>query len=105
MDYRVLKFGVGLTDLAKRIAASSDHGIRSHYDVEAFVAEIRTLGPDWVTFHGKEAAKAVSRVLGSGGEVSLGEQIWSVADSRVFVLPTAWSNRDASRLEGEDGPS
>lgn len=86
-DHRVLEFGVGLTDLA--IAASSDRGLRGHYDVDAFVTKIERYGPDWVAFHGKEAAKAVSRALGSGGDVSLGEQIWSVGDTRVFVLPSA----------------
>jgi G:T/U-mismatch repair DNA glycosylase len=44
----------------------------------------------------------MSRALGSGGDVSLGEQIWSVGDTRVFVLPSAsGANRDASRLEGK----
>lgn len=102
MDHRVLEFGVGLTDLAKRISASSDRGLRGHYDVDAFVSKIERCGPDWVAFHGKEAAKAVSRALGSGGDVSLGEQKWSVGDTRVFVLPSASAaNRDASRLEGK----
>ena len=101
-DHRVLEFGVGLTDLAKRIAASSDRGLRGHYHVDAFVSKIERYGPDWVAFHGKEAAKAVSRALGSGGDVSLGEQIWSVSDTRAFVLPSAsGANRDASRLAGK----
>ena len=101
-DHRVLEFGVGLTDLAKRIAASSDRGLRGHYDVDAFVSKIERYDPDWVAFHGKEAAKAVSRALGSGGHVSLGEQIWPIGDTRVFVLPSAsGANRDASRLEGK----
>jgi TDG/mug DNA glycosylase family protein len=101
-DRRVLEFGVGLTDLAKKIAASSDLGLRRHYDVEALVVKIERYQPTWVAFHGKEAAKAVSRALGRGGDVSLGEQAWSVGDAEVFVLPSAsGSNRDASRLEGK----
>jgi len=101
-DHRVLEFGVGLTDLAKKIAASSDHGLRGHYDVDVFVSKVERYRPSWVAFHGKEAAKAVSRVLGNGAEVSLGEQTWLVGDAPVFVLPSAsGANRDASRLEGK----
>jgi hypothetical protein len=37
-DHRVLEFGVGLTDLAKKVAASSDLGLKAHYDVDGFVA-------------------------------------------------------------------
>ena len=44
----------------------------------------------------------MSRALGRGGDVSLGEQVWSVGEAGVFVLPSAsGSNRDASRLEGK----
>ena len=53
-------------------------------------------------FHGKEAAKEVSKAFGHGRNVSLGEQQWLVGDARVFVLPSAsGSNRDATRLEGK----
>jgi double-stranded uracil-DNA glycosylase len=101
-DNRVLEFGVGLTDLAKKIAASNDRGLASHYDVEAFVAKIQCCRPKWVAFHGKEAAQAVSRGLGSSGGLPLGDQTWSVAATPVFVLPSAsGANRDASRLEGK----
>jgi double-stranded uracil-DNA glycosylase len=55
-----------------------------------------------VAFHGKEAATAVSRSLGCGADVSLGEQAWLVGGAQVFVLPSAsGANRDASRLEGK----
>jgi double-stranded uracil-DNA glycosylase len=39
-DHRVLEFGVGLTDPAKKVAASSDLGLKAHYDVDGFVAKI-----------------------------------------------------------------
>jgi TDG/mug DNA glycosylase family protein len=101
-DFRVLEFRVGLTDLAKKIAASSDRGLRRHYDVDAFVSKIERYRPPWVAFHGKEAARVVSRSLGKGSEVSLGEQTWSIGHANVFVLPSAsGANRDASRLEGK----
>jgi TDG/mug DNA glycosylase family protein len=100
-DHRVLEFGVGLTDLAKEVAASSDLALKAHYDVDGFVAKIERHQPSWVAFHGKQAAKVVSKHLGHGGSVALGPQPWSVASAQVFVLPSAsGSNRDRSRLEG-----
>jgi hypothetical protein len=55
-----------------------------------------------VAFHGKEAAKAVSRFLGYGRKVSLGLQPWRIGDSRTFVVPSAsGANRNANRLEGK----
>lgn len=101
-DARVVEFGLGLTDLAKKIAASNDRGLATHYDVDSFIAKIGRYRPRWVAFHGKEAAKAVSRALGHGSSVRLGEQSWQVAGARVFVLPSAsGANRNAARLEGK----
>lgn len=101
-DHRVLDFGVGLTDLAKKVAASSDRDLQAHYDVVGFVKKIQRHEPSWVAFHGKEAAKVVSRALGRGRTVTLGVQEWTVEDARVFVLPSASAaNRDNSRLEGK----
>ena len=55
-----------------------------------------------VAFHGKEAAKAVSRAAGHARDVSLGVQRWQIARSRVFVVPSAsGANRDVRRLEGK----
>ena len=98
----MLEYGVGLTDLAKKVAASSDRGLRAHYDVDRFVEKIERYQPLWVAFHGKEAAKVVSRTLGHGGAVALGEQQWSVATAYAHVLPSSsGSNRDRSWLEGK----
>lgn len=101
-DHRVLEFGVGLTDLAKSVAANSDRGLHSHYDVDAFVAKMKHHRPRWVAFHGKAAAKAVSQGLGHGTSMALGEQMWSIEKIQIFVLPSASAaNRDPSRLEGK----
>jgi TDG/mug DNA glycosylase family protein len=61
-DKRVLEFGIGLTDLAKTVASSSDRGLRPHYDVDGLVAKVERFQPAWVAFHGKEAARTVSRL-------------------------------------------
>lgn len=100
-DGRIPEFGLGLTDLAKKIAASTDAGLGSHYDIEGFVAKIDRFAPRWLAFHGKAAGRAASKALGHGSSVSLGEQPWSVGSSSVFVLPSASAaNRDPKRLEG-----
>jgi TDG/mug DNA glycosylase family protein len=100
-DARVLAYGVGLTDLAKGVAASSDHGLEDEFNVGEFVAKIKLYGPAVVAFHGKKAAEVVSRYLGHGRKVRLGRQPWRVGNTAVFVLPNAsGANRDRSRLEG-----
>jgi TDG/mug DNA glycosylase family protein len=100
-DARVLEFGLGLTDLAKQIAASSDAGLALHYDIEGFVKKIERFAPVWLAFHGKTAGRVASKALGHGSAASLGEQPWSIGATRVFVLPSASAaNRDPKRLEG-----
>lgn len=100
-DGRVLDFGLGLTDLAKKVAASSDAGLDPHYDIEGLVESIERFTPAWLAFHGKTAARAASKALGHGSAVSLGPQTWAVGPTQVFVLPSASAaNRDPSRLEG-----
>ncbi len=100
-DHRILEFKLGLTDLVKYTAASSDRGLVG-YDVPGFIAKMERYRPRWVAFHGKGAAKQVGAFLGQGESVRLGEQGWAVAGRPVFVLPSASAaNRDASKLEGK----
>lgn len=101
-DCRATKFGIGLTNLAKLVAASSDRGLRKHYDTEGFIRKIEKFNPGVVAFHGKKAAEEVSRVLGHGRNVRLGRQAWTVSGRPAFVLPSAsGSNRTPKRLEGK----
>jgi TDG/mug DNA glycosylase family protein len=101
-DSRILEFEIGLTDLAKLVSASSDAGLRRHYDVDGLIRKIEAFKPRWVAFHGKEAAKVISRALGHGRHVRLGPQEWSVGGRPVYVVPGAsGSNRDPARLEGK----
>lgn len=102
-DVNILTYSIGLTDLAKNIAASSDRGLAGAYDAEGFMRKIARYTPTVVAFHGKEPAKHVSRRLGSGPLVRLGLQPWPIGSSHVFVVPSASAaNRDPSRLEGKD---
>jgi double-stranded uracil-DNA glycosylase len=89
-DRRLPEFGLGLTDLVKGRAASSDGLLRAtDYDVPAFVERIRTANPKVVAFNGKEAARRVARSLHGLKTVELGEAQWTVSSSRVFVLPSS----------------
>jgi TDG/mug DNA glycosylase family protein len=97
----VLEFGIGLTDLAKRVAAAADANLGGSYDIGSLERKIDVFQPAWVAFHGKEAAKAVQASRRRGRCVRLGVQEWHFGGSRVFVVPSAsGSNRDRSRLEG-----
>jgi len=100
-DARVLEFGLGLTDLAKKTAASSDAGLDPHYDIDGFVERIERFAPGLLAFHEKTAARAASKALGHGSTVALGKQPWTIGDASVFVVPSASAaNRDPKRLEG-----
>ena len=102
-DREILEYGLGLTDIAKRRSAGTDALlIRSDFEVPGFVRKIARYRPTWVAFHGKTAAREVAVTLGVARAIVLGQQEWTVADSQVYVLPSAsGSNRDPARLQGK----
>jgi TDG/mug DNA glycosylase family protein len=88
-DSMVLRFSVGLTDLVKTTASSSDALLRREdYDVDAFLAKIAQHAPKVVAFNGREAAKRVSRTLREP-EPMLGAAAWRIGASRVHVVPSS----------------
>lgn len=88
-DSMVLEFGIGLTDVVKGKAASSDSLLRSSdYDVPGFMAKVETFRPFVVAFNGKQAAKKVFAAL-KKGEPRLGLADWMIGESRVYVLPSS----------------
>jgi TDG/mug DNA glycosylase family protein len=88
-DAMVLRYDVGLTDLVKTTAASSDSLLRpGDFDVPLFVAKIEAHRPVAVAFNGREAAKRVARFLREP-EPGLGPASWRVGESRVYVLPSS----------------
>ena len=102
-DNEVLDYGVGLTDLAKKRSASNDANLSpDDYDVSGLVRKMERYRPEFLAFHGKTAAKVVSRSFRLGPEVALGVQDWTVGGVRVFVLPSgSGSNRSTKYLEGK----
>ncbi len=102
-DIDIVRYGLGLTDLAKHTAASRDELLGAEdFDVPGFVGKMRQYRPAWVVFHGKTPARVVSRALGHGPGIRLGRQAWTLADLPVFVLPSASAaNRSLANLEGK----
>ncbi len=101
-DAEILNYGFGLTDIAKGRSGNDNVLSGSDFDVPAFADKVEGNQPTWVAFTSKGAAAIVSRNLGHGRVVSLGLQGWSIAGSRVFVLPSpSGSNRDPAVLEGK----
>jgi TDG/mug DNA glycosylase family protein len=97
-DADVLSYGIGLTDLAKGVASTTDRGLT--YDVGALVNKIERFAPRWIAFHGKEAARAAARHLGRPSRAGLGVQDYRLDRTRAFVLPSA---SGANRRESYDG--
>jgi double-stranded uracil-DNA glycosylase len=89
LDRTLPTIGIGLTDLVKKRAASSDSAlITSDYDVRGFLARIEDAGPRVVAFNGQTAADKVSRFLGHGASVD-GAATWQIGRSRVYRLPSS----------------
>lgn len=88
-DAKVLEYRIGLTDVVKGRASSSDSLLRSSdYDVPGFIGKIEAFKPFVVAFNGKQAAKKVFSALRKG-EPQLGLAEWTLDDSRVYVLPSS----------------
>ncbi len=109
-DTLLPRFGIGLTDVAKNVAQSHDRGLDPFYEVASLIEKMAAYRPQWIAFHGKEAARVVSRSSGHGRDIGYGEQQWHIADSRVFVVPSASAanreprddERRRRRLDGRD---
>jgi TDG/mug DNA glycosylase family protein len=88
-DHALPTYGVGLTDLVKHRASSSDSNLtRSDFDVSGLVARITQAAPRFVAFNGLTAAAVTGRAL-RRGKPPLGLAPWKIAASAVFVLPSS----------------
>lgn len=88
-DHALPKYGIGLTDLVKHRASSSDSNLtRCDFDVRGLVARITHAAPRIVAFNGLTAAGVAGRVL-RHGKPSLGMARWKIGTSAVFVLPSS----------------
>jgi TDG/mug DNA glycosylase family protein len=91
-DYRVLEFGLGLTDVVKRWSRSSSslRAIDYYKGAPQLLAKLRGMRPRVVAFNGKVAYEKVI-----GGPAQLGLQSQKLEGARVFVLPST-SGRNGS---------
>ena len=89
-DFRMIEFGIGMTDVVKRPTPGA--GELTAADSRAGTAELRerllAASPRIVSFHGVMAASQYRRHAdGSRERVALGVQEWNIGESIVFVTP------------------
>jgi mismatch-specific thymine-DNA glycosylase len=97
-DYRILEFGIGLTDLVKRPSRSSGDLSRAETRAGAatLASKLLTFAPRVVCFNGK----GVYAWYGNRPTVTLGSQDNPIGQSQVFVVPsTSARNGRLSRAE------
>lgn len=86
-DFRTLpRYGIGLTDVAKR-TSGPDSALRGdHFDVTGFTTRVAASAPRILAFNGKRAAQAV---LGVGeGQLAYGRQAETLAGTDIYILPS-----------------
>lgn len=98
-DEHLLSHGIGLTDVAKAVAASTDTKLRAgDYDVVAFLAKIERYQPACVAFNGKTAAGKVAKYLGHS-KPDHGPTGFAIEGAAGWVLPSSsGSNNDPARF-------
>lgn len=101
---QLLRYGIGLTDVAKT-HAGGDREIPKHaFDPEALVAKLREIKPRVVCFNGKEAAKRFFRIRNvkfgkyEGGHPDLPGIMFFVAPSTSGAACGSWSLSKWSEL-------
>lgn len=88
-DARLPQMGVGLTDLVKGRAASSDARLKhGDFDVPGFLAKIRTHRPKVIAFNGEKACSHVAKHLGERTPLT-GPAPWLAHGARVYRLPSS----------------
>jgi len=89
LDTTLPQMGLGLTDLVKTRASSSDALLKgSDYDVPAFLSRIEAAAPKVVAFNGGKAADQVARYLGHGRTAD-GPADWRIGNALVYRLPSS----------------
>ncbi len=81
---KLLVYGIGLTDLAKR-RSGSDEGLRAaDFDVAGFRQKIERVRPRILAFNGKKAASIYFEVRTT--KIAYGRQLDGIGSTVVFVL-------------------
>ncbi|MGO4172108.1 mismatch-specific DNA-glycosylase [Bosea sp. TAF32] len=86
-DFRSLpRYGIGLTDVAKRSSGPDSMLRGSHFDVAGLASRIAACAPRIVAFNGKRAAQAVLGVR--EGQLVYGRQAETLAGAEIYILPS-----------------
>lgn len=99
-DDRVLSYGVGLTDIAKGVAASTDSKLRAgDFDIATFLKKIERYQPRCVAFNGKGTAGRVAKYAGHQ-KPDHGPTSFEIAGAAGYVLPSSSAaNNDPARFK------
>jgi double-stranded uracil-DNA glycosylase len=92
----LLRYGLGLTDVAKYTSGGDSSLVRSDFDAVAVVAKVERHAPGILAFVGKRAAQEVL-----GGRVDYGRQEIKIGATEVWVVP---STSGAARGAWDLGP-
>ena len=80
---RLIEYGIGLTDLAKKASGPDADLSAGDMDTERLERLVLTVKPKVLAFNGKQAAKTFLR-----RNVEYGPQPERIGDTRIFVLPS-----------------
>jgi TDG/mug DNA glycosylase family protein len=83
----LIKYGIGLTDLAKEVSGGDSSLSSTDYNRHEFEEKIAKYKPTIIAFNGKKAAK----IYFNRDSVSYGKQNQNIAKSIVFILPSTSS--------------
>ena len=102
-DYRVLEFGIGMTDIVKRPTPGVGGLKAADFRVGAIDLKerLQANAPRIVCFHGIMATTHFAKVVNNDrAKVALGPQLWNIGSSRVFVVPNPSPANASFNLEG-----
>jgi double-stranded uracil-DNA glycosylase len=100
-DVRLNSLGVGLTDVVKLRAESSDGRLKADdFDVPGFLAKVNLYRPRVVAFNGRMAASVVARHLGNPTPNKAAS--WQIGTTRVYRLPSS-SGAATIRVDAKRG--
>ncbi len=90
------RYGLGLTDLAKRESGVDADLSPGAWDADALLRKIETFRPRFLAFTGKRPARQFLRDRFGANVADYGLQARTVGETRVYVLPSpsgkAWSS-------------
>ena len=85
---KILRYGLGLTDLAKRESGVDAALSPDAWDARALLRKIETFRPRFLAFTGKRPAREFLRDRFGADIADYGLQARTVGETRIYVLPS-----------------